>query len=242
MNFKHLAVAAAVSSATFSGAALAQLSGNVGLTSEYFFRGLAQSGGSAVSGGLDYAAESGFYVGTWASTINFASAEGSGTEVDLYAGFGGEAGSVGYDIGAIYYWYSEEGEAGADPDPSNNTFELYGSLGFGPVTLGVAYSLSDYFALTDESVLYTYLGLSLPISEMLSFDAHVGFTSFDDPVALNPTGDPGAPATIDEYLDYSIGISASLESGFSPAFSFVGTDLDGDDLQAVVSVGYEFGL
>ena len=64
MNFKHLAVAAAVSSATFSGAALAQLSGNVGLTSEYFFRGLAQSGGSAVSGGLDYAAESGFYVGT----------------------------------------------------------------------------------------------------------------------------------------------------------------------------------
>ena len=29
------------------------------------------------------------------------------------AGFGGEAGSVGYDIGAIYYWYSEEGEAGA---------------------------------------------------------------------------------------------------------------------------------
>ena len=124
MNFKHLAVAAAVSSATFSGAALAQLSGNVGLTSEYFFRGLAQSGGSAVSGGLDYAAESGFYVGTWASTINFASAEGSGTEVDLYAGFGGEAGSVGYDIGAIYYWYSEEGEAGADPDPSNNTLTL----------------------------------------------------------------------------------------------------------------------
>ena len=92
-----------------------------------------------------------------------------------------------YDIGAIYYWYSEEGEAGADPDPSNNTFELYGSLGFGPVTLGVAYSLADYFGLTDKSVLYTYLGLSLPISEMLSFDAHVGFTSFDDPVELNTT-------------------------------------------------------
>ena len=40
----------------------------------------------------------------------------------------GEAGSIGYDVGAIYYWYSEEEEGGASPDPSNNTIELYGSI------------------------------------------------------------------------------------------------------------------
>lgn len=243
MNFKRLMVGSLIGAATLtSSAAFAGGSGNVGVTSEYFFRGLAQSGGAAVNGGLDYASDSGFYVGTWASTINFASAEGSGAEVDFYAGFGGEAGSIAYDLGAIYYLYSEEEEADADPDPSNNTFEVYGSLGFGPLTLGLAYSLADYFALTDEEVIYYYADASFPVGEKVSLDLHVGMTSFDDDVALNPTGDLGADPTIDEYVDYSVGLSVSLESGFSPSFALVGTDLDGDDLQAVVSLGYGFDL
>ena len=104
MNFKHLAVAAAVSSATLSGAVLAETSVNVGVTSQYLFRGLEQGPGAAVSGGIDYASESGFYVGTWASTIDFAPVAGS-AEIDLYAGFGGEAGGMAYDLGLIYYWY-----------------------------------------------------------------------------------------------------------------------------------------
>ena len=44
---------------------------NVGLFSEYIFRGIAQTGGKpAVQGGFDYGHSSGFYAGTWASNIS----------------------------------------------------------------------------------------------------------------------------------------------------------------------------
>jgi len=229
MNFKHLAIAAAVGAASLSAPAFAELSGNVGVTSEYLFRGIAQSGGAAVQGGLDYSHESGFYAGTWASTINFAGATGSAAEVDFYTGFGGEMGSVGYDVGAIYYWYSEEEEGGASPDPSNNTFEVYGSLSFGPATVGLNYSLADYFAVSDEGVMYPYLDLAFPVSEKLSLDLHVGQQTFEED-------------GIDDVVDYSIGLSTEMESGFSASFAFVATDISDDDPKFVISGGYSFGL
>lgn len=230
MTFKRSVVSAAVLGASvFSGSALAELSGNVGVVSEYLFRGIAQSGGAAVQGGLDYANESGFYVGTWASTINFAGATGSAAEVDFYAGFGGEAGSIGYDLGAIYYWYSEEEEGGASPDPSNNTIELYGSLSFGPATLGLYYSLADYFAVTDEGVMYPYLDLSFPMSDKLSLDLHVGQQTFEED-------------GIEDVVDYSIGVSADAGNGFAMGLAFVATDIDDDDPKLVISGSYGFDL
>src|SRR5207237_1081318 len=45
---------------------------NVGLFSEYIFRGISQTGGRpAVQGGFDYAHASGLYLGTWASNISW---------------------------------------------------------------------------------------------------------------------------------------------------------------------------
>ena len=245
MNFKHLAVAAAVSSATFSGAALAELSGNVGVVSQYLFRGLAQSDGAAVQGGLDYAAESGFYVGTWASTINFGGtgnlgdAGSTGAEVDVYLGYGGEAGSVAYDFGAIYYWYSEEDEFD-QPDPSYNTAEIYGSLGFGPFTLGAYYAIGDYFgavnvAGSDADGAHGFPGaLSLPLTEVLSFDVMVALHDGEGNEAFTPDGDG--------YIEYNVGLSAALENGFGMGFGLVATDIDDDDPKLIISGSYGFGL
>lgn len=234
MNFKRLAVAAALGSATFSGAALAELSGNVGVVSEYLFRGLSQSGGAAVQGGLDYSSASGFYVGTWASTIGFASDAlgGSGAEVDVYAGFSGEAGSVGYDVGVIYYWYSEEDEVDM-PDPSYNTIELYGSLSFGPVTVGAYFAPDTYFG-ADDDAFGINIAFSAPVSETLSFDAFIGHNGGDGNKAFTPDGDT--------YIDYSVGVSAELENGFAFGLALVGTDISDDDPKVVLSGGYSFGL
>src|SRR5690349_14450604 len=87
--FRHGALALALT-ALCSGTALAQtpaappapaatpptpehmLTANVGLFSEYIFRGISQTGGKpAVQGGFDYAHSSGFYAGTWASNISW---------------------------------------------------------------------------------------------------------------------------------------------------------------------------
>lgn len=230
MTFKRSVVSAAIlGAAVFSGSALAGVSGNVGVSSQYLFRGLERTTGAAVSGGLDYAHDSGFYAGTWASTINFASLTGTSAEVDFYAGFGGEAGPIGYDVGAIYYWYPEEDEVTPSPDPSNNTVELYGSLAFGPATLGVYVSLADYFAITDDTVYYPYLDLAFPVSEKLSLDLHVGQQTFDE-------------EGIEDIVDYSVGLSADAGNGFTMGLAFVATDLDDDDPKAVVSGGYSFDL
>lgn len=237
MNFKRIAIAAALGAATTSGTALAELTGNVGVASQYLFRGLEQSGDAAVQGGLDYSAASGFYAGTWASTINIAgvSGTGSGAEVDFYAGFAGEAGAIGYDVGAIYYWYSEEDEpAGASPDPSNNTVEIYAGVSAGPVGLKLYYSLSDYFALTSKDVFYVVANAGFPLSEKLAFGASVGVTKADEAIATF-NGKK-------EYLDYSIGLTATPAEGFEMGLNLIGTDLDNDAPKVVLSGGYSFGL
>src|SRR5256885_16505330 len=48
------------------------ITGNVGLFSQYIFRGLTQTNRDpALQGGFDYAHSSGFYAGTWASNISW---------------------------------------------------------------------------------------------------------------------------------------------------------------------------
>ena len=53
------------------GSAFAEFLGNVGLTSDYRFRGISQTMNSqALQGGIDYADKSGFYAGNWNSTVS----------------------------------------------------------------------------------------------------------------------------------------------------------------------------
>ena len=72
--------------------ASAQLSGNLGLTSNYKYRGQDQDTSKtravkpALQGGFDYAfGESGWYVGNWNSSVNWLS--GNSIEMDLYGGY-----------------------------------------------------------------------------------------------------------------------------------------------------------
>ena len=63
-----------LASALMAGASVAQaeLSANIGVASNYYFRGITQTDDSAaVSGGIDYAHDSGFYLGTWMSNVDF---------------------------------------------------------------------------------------------------------------------------------------------------------------------------
>ena len=230
MEFKRSILSAAIVGATvFSGSALAGTSVNLSVTSDYLFRGLPQSGGAAVQGGIDYAADSGFYVGAWASTIGFGGdGGGAGSEVDFYAGFAGD----NFDFGAIYYLYTEEDEVDM-PDPSYNTIELYGSFSAGMFSIGGYFAPDTYFGV-DESAYGVNVGFSAPISEMASFDASIQHNGGEGNEAFTPDGDA--------YLDYSFGISAESESGLSVGLAFVGTDIEDDDPKLIVSGGYAFDI
>lgn len=109
MNLKKFAPLAVSLSLLTGGLALpgvasAEVSANVAVSNMYLWRGVNLSpDGGVVSGGLDYANESGFYAGIWTSS------EEGGHETDVYLGFSGEAGDFSYDAGYIYYMYPEEG-------------------------------------------------------------------------------------------------------------------------------------
>ena len=87
-------------------------SANIGLFSDYLFRGISQtSGGAAIQGGFDYSYDAGpvnLYAGTWASNISWLEDSGSYTQSNLEVDFYGSAGGTfshsdfGYDAGIHY--------------------------------------------------------------------------------------------------------------------------------------------
>lgn len=111
----------------------AEISANIGVTSNYVFRGFTQTNDDpAIQGGVDYTHASGFYAGAWASQVDMPrggnnSQDVTGFEVDLYAGVNAELqGGFILDLGVIQYNYTDN-----DLDDSR---ELYLGLGVGPVT------------------------------------------------------------------------------------------------------------
>jgi len=81
---KKLVTSAVLAAATMASVpAMAELSANAALTTNYMWRGATQSTDDiAVQGGADWANESGLYAGVWASTLG----DNPGNEVDLYVG------------------------------------------------------------------------------------------------------------------------------------------------------------
>ncbi|MEN8106741.1 MAG: TorF family putative porin [Pseudomonadota bacterium] len=155
-------------------AAHAELLFNVAAASNYYFRGVSQtSDDAAVSGGVDWGHDSGFYIGTWMSNVEFASAE-----VDVYGGFGSELDNgLGYDVGALYYYY---------PDGGNIDYaEVYGNLSFGMFSGGIAYTVYgevDGDGPFDSGDIYYNAAVDLPfdLGEGVGLGIFAGYYTFDD--------------------------------------------------------------
>ncbi len=201
-----------------SGYAQAEWSANAAATSNYLWRGFEQTGGdAAVSGGIDYASESGFYSGVWASNADWA--EEMTYELDWYAGFTGEVSSLEYDLGYIYYAYP-------DALSSDNDFsEIYLNLTKGAFTFGVAVLASASGENSDfGDSLYLSADYAIEVGNGSELGLHVGSYS----------GDWLAEDTID------VGITLAKD-----AFTFGLSKLDaneGDDLKAYVSYSVDFEL
>jgi uncharacterized protein (TIGR02001 family) len=120
---------------------------NLGVTSQYMFRGFSQTGGDpTMQGGVDLAYGM-LYAGTWASGIRYGDlpSTGDGTysaaEVDLYGGIRPTWGAATFDFGAIYYWYP----AGNDLLVPLNYVELKAGVG-GNITDALATGVTVYWS------------------------------------------------------------------------------------------------
>ncbi len=198
-------------SGLLSGAAGAGTTANFTLTSDYLFRGITQTDGQpAVQGGIDFSAESGFYVGLWASNTDFDGTGSSGAEVDLYLGLARDIGEISIDLGVVTYQY---------PKLDDGIEEFYVGAGFGLLRTKYSYE-------TDGDYWYLEAGLDFEVTEKLGLALDLG--NFD--------ADGG-----DSYLNYSATISSSWNN-MDWSLMASDTDIEGDDLTVVVSVGAEFDL
>jgi uncharacterized protein (TIGR02001 family) len=188
-KLKAVALGAAVAAALSSGVATAEVTGNAAITNNYIWRGVTQSNDSAAGqGGIDWSGGPGFYAGTWLSNIDFSGdfgagyENGTGYEMDVYAGWGGETGGFGYDLGVITYQYPVT--------PNFNFTEVYVSGTFSVVTIGVNYTVDtasgnnaeetvDASGVFDEGDTYVYGSLDFP-TEAGDFSLFAGSYMFDN--------------------------------------------------------------
>ena len=129
--------------------AASPLTFNVGVVSDYLFRGISQTHGDpALQGGIDYAFANGFYVGTWASNISWVKdyTNKGNVEVDLYGGYRGAFSNPDwtYDLGAIAYTYPGHGDANAF-GASPTTTEVRAQVGYKWMSVKYSYVTSSHF-------------------------------------------------------------------------------------------------
>ncbi|HYD25416.1 MAG TPA: TorF family putative porin [Croceibacterium sp.] len=198
------------------------VSANVAVVTDYRFRGVSLSGGdAAIQGGIDLKHDSGFYAGTWGSSIQGGTAYGD-MELDLYAGWTGNVSeAVTVDVGLLYYLYPS-GDDAAFPGVDTDYFEPYASIAttIGPVgaTAGVAYAW-DQAGLGGNDNLYLYTDFTLGVpTTPVTVNAHLGYTDgVLAPPFLTGTAD-------DTGLDWSLGATATVWNGLSVGVSYVGVD------------------
>jgi uncharacterized protein (TIGR02001 family) len=227
-------ILAALGMLVTAAAANAEVTGTAAIVSDYDYRGITQTNESpAVQLSIDYAHDSGWYVGVWGSNVETEDEFGfktgfsdgglntASTEVDLYTGFTGEAGALGWDAGITYYTY-----AGAS---DLNFAEIYGKFSFNIVTAGIYYS--NAFGHKDNDEAFYFFGdVGIPAGP-LSIDLHAGYS----------TGDGIEQAYFggieDSYLDYSLGVSYTA-SNITLGMKWIAVDAGdaGSDDRIVLSI------
>jgi uncharacterized protein (TIGR02001 family) len=213
MSFRTAIIAAALIGASVPALAAdpAPFTGNITLASDYKFRGFTQTKFKpALQGGFDYTDKSGFYVGNWNSNVAEKLYNGASLEMDVYGGYKGTAGSISYDLGAIYYAYP--GSTG----PKIDNKEIYVGLGFGPVTAKLFYSVDDYFATqalrksmspgasngSTEGTTYLDLTFTHDLGDGWGVNAHAGF--------LNLKNGKVNGLVSNTVTDYKVGVTKDI--------------------------------
>ncbi len=239
-----LALAVAMTGATAFAptAAQAELSGNIGVHSKYLLRGIfEENDGAAIQGGLDYGHDSGFYAGWWFSSLSYnyetdvvdTDATGTGVENDFYAGFAGEMGTIGYDIGLIQYLY-------VNVDDSDLT-ELVGTLSMGGGYVGFQYLLNDGWWGNAGDV-YWKAGYAMDLANDFGLAFDLGYYTYDD----DDNSELGGATTDDSgFRHFNITLShpvGNTGADMYVQYTVAGEDRSGTEYDDTMVFGLTYGF
>jgi uncharacterized protein (TIGR02001 family) len=196
--------------------------GKVALYSEYEYRGISQTSEKPAGQlNLDYAHNSGLYIGTFLSNIKWLkdTAEVNGfssnanIEWDIYGGYKWEVmKDWTLDLGYLRYEYPSSGEF----NPKPNTDEVYAGISYGPATLKYSYSINDTFGVPNSKGSdYTELAINYPTPglEKLTINAILGHQNYRHNTFLS-------------YTVWKLGATYDFGSGFTAGAYYKGTDAE----------------
>jgi uncharacterized protein (TIGR02001 family) len=184
------------------------IAGGVTVVSDYRFRGVSLSGEDpTVQGTATVSHSSGFYVGVWGSGLASGTDFG-GSEIDIYAGWGGEVAGLTVDANVTQYTYpNQTGNAPVD------YIEVLGSVSktLGPVNakVGVGF-VPKQSGYGDSSAFYVYNDYAIGIPNTpFTLKAHGGYNKSDFNFDT-------------EAFDYSFGVDTSWKA-LTLGISYVNT-------------------
>ena len=188
------------------------ITGNMGLFSEYRFRGIAQTAfRPAIQGGFDYSHSSGFYAGNWNSNVAETLYAGASLEMDFYGGFKKAFGDFGIDVGAIYYYYP--GSDSATLGKIDNT-EVYIGGSWKWVSLKYYHAVSDFFSAPDtKGSSYIDLTATFDLGSGWGVVGHYGQQKIKN-------------FSFGDYNDWKLGVTKDLGNGWNASLSYIDTDAE----------------
>lgn len=218
MKLLKIMLASAAATVALSGAAMAEelkLAYNIGVTSDYVFRGVSQTQEDpAVQGGVDATYGMG-YAGVWASNVDFGSKNPS-TEVDFYAGVKPTVGDTSLDLGVIYYSYTKD--KGLTPGAySYLELKAAASRTFGPATLGAAVYYSPEFPGKTGHATYGELNASVPVAKKLTLSGAIGRQNIQK-ASDYTTWNAGLTYAINDKLSADVRYSDTDEHSFGKIY------------------------
>lgn len=203
-SFAALLVATAVAAST---PAAASVSSTFTVTSDYLFDGISQTQNDpALQASLDWSHESGFFLGTWASNVDFGAGDPADVEIDLYGGYAASDDSGwGWSVGFAHYTYT-----GAPSSYDYTEFTAGLTL---PTTTSVQAWVADDDVLGGEAFRIKAKH-SVPLPQDFSLDLELTRTQYD-------------AEGFDDYTHGQVGVSRPFGS-FKAYLGYSGTSLDDD--------------
>jgi uncharacterized protein (TIGR02001 family) len=206
-------------------------SANVGLFSQYVFRGITYSNEDvALQGGFDYAHESGWYAGIWGTNLEEGDNAGNSVEVDLYGGYFHQfTDDFAVDVGLLQFYYPDrEKYNGEDFD----TTEAYAAATWKWFTAKYSRTLTDWGGINNKSAgidgyangdskgtQYFELNFDYGLPMDINLHLHVGRLEAENYDEFN-------------YTDYMIGLnkdfSIANSDGWNAGINYTDTNADKD--------------
>ncbi|EMR13510.1 hypothetical protein MPL1_04692 [Methylophaga lonarensis MPL] len=126
------------------------LTANVGLFSQYVFRGITFSNEDpAIQGGFDYAHDSGWYAGVWATNLEQDENVGNSIEVDFYGGYYHQfTDDFAMDVGLLQFYYPDRKKFNGQ---RFDTTEAYAAATWKWFTAKYSRTLTNYGGLNTKS-------------------------------------------------------------------------------------------